>query len=107
VPGPRARPANNEELTLIPLRDFETRKTVHISIMKSTHGELRALLLRRGLSMQEVFDALASKICEGDTALVSILDDLVIGKRTKQLKRVSSTDSESIYRVIADENPLT
>jgi hypothetical protein len=57
--------------------------------------------------MQEVFDALASKICEGDEALVSILDDLVIGKRTKQLKRVSSTDSESIYRVIADENPLT
>jgi len=74
--------------------------------MKSTHGELRAILFRRGLSMQEVFDAIASRICDGDPAMSKMLDELVIGKRTKQLKRVSATDAESIYRVIEDDNPL-
>jgi hypothetical protein len=57
--------------------------------------------------MQEVFDKLASKICEGDELMNAILDELVVGKRMKQLKRVSATDSESIYRVIEGENPLT
>lgn len=99
-------PPRKEEEVLTPLRDFETRKTVHVSIMKSTHGELRAILFRRGLSMQEVFDVLASKICDGDESLVGILDEIVRGKRVKQLKRVSATDSESIYRVLESENPL-
>ncbi len=57
--------------------------------------------------MQEVFDVLASRICEGDLHLNAILDEIVIGKRTRQIKRVSSMDSESIYKVIEDEKPLT
>ena len=88
------------------LKDFETKKSVHINLTKSTHTELRMLLLRRGLSMQEVFDSLASRISDRDTHLIDILDDIEKGKRERQIKKVSKSDSESIFRVIESENPF-
>ena len=38
------------------LIDFETKKSVHINLTKSVHAELRSMLVKKGLSMQEVFD---------------------------------------------------
>jgi len=88
------------------LKDFETKKSVHINLTKSTHTELRMLLLRRGLSMQEVFDSLASRMCDRDTHLIDILDEIEKCKRERQIKKVSKSDSESIFRVIESENPF-
>ena len=86
--------------------DYETRKTLHVSIMKATHGELRTILFRRGLSLQEVFDMIASKICDNEPAICKLLDDLEHAKKLKMIKRVSETDSTSLYRLIEEENPL-
>ena len=88
------------------LKDFETKKSVHINLTKSTHAELRMILFKRGLSMQEVFDSLASRICDRDSHLIDILDDVEKSKREKQIKKVSKSDSESIFRVIESENPF-
>jgi len=88
------------------LRDFETKKSVHINLTKSTHAELRTILLHKGLSMQEVFDNLAARICDKEANLCDILDQIANDKRERQIKKVSKTDSESIFNLIETENPF-
>lgn len=88
------------------LRDFETKKSVHINLTKATHSELRTILLRRGLSMQEVFDNLAARICDRESHFCDILDQIEHEKRERQIKKVSKTDSESIFNLIESDNPL-
>jgi len=88
------------------LRDFQTKKSVHINLTKSTHSELRTILLRRGLSMQEVFDNLASRICDKEPHFCDILDEIEKQKRDRQIKKVSKTDSESIFDLIETDSPF-
>ena len=88
------------------LKDFETKKSVHINLTKSTHSDLRIVLFKRGLSMQEVFDTLAAQICENNPDLIRILDQIEDAKRARQIKRVSQADSDSIFRVIEEGNPF-
>ena len=88
------------------LMDFETKKSVHINLTKSTHSGLRIELFERGLSMQEVFNALASAICEGDPNLHRMLDDIEVKKKEKSIKQVTNSDAESIFNVIEDQSPL-
>ncbi len=88
------------------LKDFETKKSVHINLTKSTHSELRTILLHRGLSMQEVFDNLAARICDKEPHFCDILDQIEREKRARQIKKVSKTDSESIFNLIESDNPF-
>jgi len=88
------------------MSDFETKKSVHINLTKSTHASLRIELIRRGLSMQETFDHLASLICENDPALVEKLDEIEMLKRNKQLRQVKSSDADSVYRMINQDSPI-
>ena len=88
------------------LIDFETKKSVHINLTKSTHSGLRIELFERGLSMQEVFNALASAICEGDQYIHSMLDEIQTKKKEKTIKQVTNSDAESIFNVIEDQSPL-
>lgn len=88
------------------LIDFETKKSVHINLTKSTHSGLRIELFERGLSMQEVFNALASAICEGDQYIHSMLDEIQAKKKEKTIKQVTNSDAESIFNVIEDQSPL-
>mgnify|MGYP001312899355 CR=1 FL=1 len=88
------------------LIDFETKKSVHINLTKSTHSGLRIELFERGLSMQEVFNALASAICEGDNYIHKFLDEIQENKKQKTIKQVTNSDAESIFNVIEDQSPL-
>ena len=88
------------------MSDFETKKSVHINLTKSTHASLRVELIRRGLSMQETFDHLASLICENDPSLLEKLDEIEILKRNKQLNQVKKSDADSVYRMINQESPI-
>ena len=56
--------------------------------------------------MQEVFNALASAICEGDPNLHRMLDDIQTKKKEKSIKQVTNSDAESIFNVIEDQSPL-
>lgn len=88
------------------MSDFETKKSVHINLTKSTHASLRVELIRRGLSMQETFDHLASLICENDPSLLEKLDEIEVLKRNKQLNQVKKSDADSVYRMINQESPI-
>ena len=82
---------------------FETKKSIHINLTKSTHTLLRVELLRRGLSMQETFDHLASLICENDPDIIHKLDEIEMLKKNKMLKQVKKSDADSVYEMISEE----
>lgn len=56
--------------------------------------------------MQEVFDNLAARICDRESHFCDILDQIEHEKRERQIKKVSKTDSESIFNLIESDNPL-
>ena len=72
----RHKPNINQRLI-----DYQTRKSVHINLTKSTHSELRIMLLKKGLSMQVVFDRLASMICDKNSYLLNVLDTIETEKK--------------------------
>ena len=83
---------------------FQIHKSVHINLMRDTHAEFRINLLKRGLSMQEVFEKMAVLIVEGDSHLTKVLDELEYNKKHKiPSKKVSSADVESIFEAIEEE----
>ena len=82
---------------------FETKKSIHINLTKSTHTLLRVELLRRGLSMQETFDHLASLICENDPEIIHKLDEIELLKKNKMLRQVKKSDADSVYEMISEE----
>lgn len=53
--------------------------------------------------MQETFDHLASLICENDPDIVDKLDELEILKRNKQLSQVKSSDADTLYDLISQD----
>ena len=87
--------------------DFETRTSVHITLTRGTHAELRKILIDHKLSMQEVFREFTRSIVERDDYAISMLQRLEKEKRDKIVKKMVATDAESIFRAIENENPLT
>jgi len=87
--------------------DFETRTSVHITLTRGTHSELRKILIDHKLSMQEVFREFTRLIVEQDDYATSMLQRLEKEKRDKIVKKMVATDAESIFRAIENENPLT
>ena len=87
--------------------DFETKTSVHITLTRSMHSELRKLLFDYGLSMQQVFREFTRLLVEGDDRMSSMVDRLVREKREKIITKVAASDAESIFRAIESGNPLT
>ena len=83
--------------------NFESRKSVHINLMLGTHGDFRARLLKKGLTMQDALEECASKIAQGDPWMEKLLDELV-EKKIKGELRVAAQEAESIYRLIEKED---
>jgi len=87
--------------------DFQTKKSVHINLTRGTHTELRTELFHRHLSMQEVFENLAILIVEKDDYICGVLDRIEESKRNKQIRKLRSSDAESIFQQIEEDNPFT
>ena len=87
--------------------EFQTRKSVHVNLTKGTHANFRKVLFEKHLSMQEVFEEFASRVANNDPAFISILNQLVANKKTKNLSKLKSSDTDTIFDAIEDQNPLT
>lgn len=85
---------------------FQDSKSVHINLSLVTHGEFRAILVKRGLSMQEVFERFANEVVEDNPHLLKILDDITVQKKNKELKKFTSKDADSIFDLIEKQSPL-
>ena len=88
------------------IREFETKKSVHIHLTQSTKAALRISLFSKGLCMQEALEECATRIVEEDNYMLEMLDTLVERKRIKSLSKVSESDVESVFNVIEQVNPF-
>ena len=87
---------------------FQTHKSVHIKLTTGTHANLRIELFRRGLSMQEVLEALSCEIVGGNSHISKILDELEYNKKHKlNNKKVIEADAESVFDAIATSGPFS
>ena len=87
---------------------FQTHKSVHVKLTTGTHASLRIELFQRGLSMQEVLEALSCEIVNGNTHISKILDELEYNKKHKlDNKKVIETDAESVFDAIATAGPFS
>tara|TARA_Y100000034_G_C6788005_1_gene352598 strand:- start:453 stop:734 length:282 start_codon:yes stop_codon:yes gene_type:complete len=87
-------------------RDFETRKSLHINLPIETHANLKIVAFKAKLSMQEIFEELATQLVEDDPHMCKILENLKDRKRRHVLRGLSSPDKETIFDVIEQNNPL-
>ena len=84
--------------------NFETKKSVHINLMLGTHGEFRARLLRKGITMQDALEECAIRIANGDSYMEKMLNEIIDKKINGELQ-IASQEAESLYRLIEDEKP--
>ena len=89
------------------LKNLEIKKSVHFTLTKGTHAELRMRLFKYSLSMQEVFEEFASRISTDMPDSIDFLEEVSLNKKNKELKKFSDSDAESIFSVIESENPLS
>ncbi len=85
----------------------EIRKGIHISLLKSTHRDLKIKLIRKGLTFQEMFESLALKIVDDDNAMEKIIDEILNVKNTKGSSKFGKSDAESVYDSIESTNPFS
>jgi len=83
-------------------KDFDRRKSIHIKLYTETHAGLRVELLKKKLSMQEVFEDFAQRVVAQDGFAHRVLDTLARRKRDKQIEKLSQTDVESLFDAIED-----
>lgn len=87
--------------------DKKIKKSIHFTLTKATHAELRVRLFRLGLSMQEVFEEFSQRIAADMSDTIDILEDIALKKKNKEIKKFSETDAESIFSAIESANPLS
>tara|TARA_B100000686_G_scaffold313271_1_gene358470 strand:+ start:330 stop:614 length:285 start_codon:yes stop_codon:yes gene_type:complete len=86
--------------------DFETKKSIHFTITRETHSNLRIECFKYKVSMQDVFEELSQRISAGNPEMILFLKDLSRQKRDKAIKKLSETDAESLFNVIEEESPI-
>jgi hypothetical protein len=67
---------------------------------------LKICAFKHKLSMQEIFEELATQVIESEPYMLDLLDVLSKRKRMGIGSKISSTDTESIFKIIEEENPL-
>jgi hypothetical protein len=89
------------------LADFETKKSVHVSMTKDTHAQFRKKLFDFDLSMQEVLELFANLAGENDDRAIDIMKEAKKIKRSKAIKKLSTTEMENVYDAISEIDPFT
>ena len=82
------------------------KKSVHISLYSKTHVDFKKYVVSKSLSMQEVFEHMATLVAEGHPALVKIIDDYCDEKRQNLVRSLEEKYTENLYDAIGDDNPF-
>ena len=88
------------------LTDFETKKSVHVSMSKLTHAAFRKKLFDFSLSMQEVLELFATLVGEHDDRAMDIMKQAKSLKRNRALKKLSDSEVEDLYDAISQIDPF-
>jgi len=88
------------------LLNVNRKKSVHISLFAKTHIDFRKAVVSRDLSMQEVFEHLATQFAEGHPALLKIINDYCEAKKANLINQLEEKYTENLYDAIGDDNPF-
>ena len=84
-------------------KDFDRRKSIHVKLYTETHAAFRIELMKKKLSMQEVFEDFAQRVVSGDGFAHRVLETIERRKRNKEIEKPSETDVESLFDAIEDK----
>jgi len=88
-------------------KDLDHRKSIHVKLLTETHAAFRIELIKKKLSMQEVFEDFAQRVVRGDGFAHRVLDTVAKRKRERHIEKLSDTDAESIFDAIEDNTYST
>ena len=88
------------------LTDFETKKSIHVSMSKTAHTEFRKKLFDFDLSMQEVLELFAILAGENDERVIDIMKQARNLKRSKTLQKLTDNEVENLYDTISQIDPF-
>ena len=83
-------------------KDFDRRKSIHVKLYTETHAACRVELMKKKLSMQEVFEDFAQRVVSGDGFAHRVLETIQKRKRNKEIEKLSETDIETLFDAIED-----
>ena len=89
------------------LVDLSTKKSVHINMSVSSHGEFRKKLFDFGVSMQEVLELFAKLSGGNDDRAIDIIKEAKENKRKKALEKLSENEVEDLYDAISQIDPFS
>lgn len=78
---------------------FLARKCIHIKLTKEVHSALRAQLIKRGLTMQEVMEEISGLIASDDRHVEKILDNYTKRKLSKEIERLQNPGPKPKERI--------
>jgi hypothetical protein len=79
---------------------------VHFNISKDAYAAIRILCFKKNLSSQEVLEELAQLVASEHPFIMELMEELADRKRTKQLRKLTDFDAESLFSIIEKDNPL-
>ena len=85
---------------------IKPKKSLHINLKYETHAGFRIECFKRGLSMQEVIEAFASRVASESNDVLRMMDQLVKDKQVKAVKKYTKADVDAIYTMLEEDNPL-
>lgn len=56
--------------------------------------------------MQELFDEVTQRVAVQSPDVMLIIEDISCRKKTKELRKLSQVDAESVFNIIENDNPL-
>jgi hypothetical protein len=86
---------------------FVKRKCLHVKLLKDTHSQLRIECFKRQITMQDIFEEVASRIIRQDPDMFEMLDEIAHDKHNKKVKQLLETDAKTIFDAIDDNSPIT
>ena len=72
-----------------------------------THSQFRKCLFDHDLSMQEVLELFAKLSGENDERAIDIIKQAKDLKRQKTMKKLTDTETESLYDAISEIDPFS
>ncbi len=87
--------------------DLQTKKSVHVSMTRSSHAQFRKTLFDYGLSMQEVLELFAHLSGEYDERAIDIIKQAKRNKHEKALKKLTDNEVEDLYDTISQIDPFS
>ena len=88
------------------IADLETKKSVHISMTKAAHAQFRKKLFDFDRSMQEVLELFANLAGENDSRAIDIIKEAKHLKRSRTIKKLTSSEVENLYDAISENDPF-